>query len=176
MSTSTRDARTKAAARVVGNALKTAHITLTVTKFVDVLTSEDPRNQRNTECDMTPEKRPATVTKLAAAPGKAQTLQVRGGGATFAFWVKSKDRKYSYYPIGIAFRRRNNRGPDNDKNDTLGRRNFSFASMHLWGRTLYITDSFRDCGQGDRYKFSIIIQRQQDGAIGIIDPSIVHVI
>jgi hypothetical protein len=174
MKTSSKTARKKAAVKAVGNALNPAHVTLTVTKFVDVLTSEAPAHERNTECEMKVGTDQPRVAKATVQKGKPPVLRVTGGGATFRFWIGSKIRKETFYPLGIAFRRRNNRGRDNDKKDTLGRKNFSFASMHLWGRAMYITDSFKDCGSNDRYKFSVIIQRQHDGAIGIIDPDLEH--
>ena len=174
MKTSPKTIRKKFAAKAVGNALKTAIVKLTVSKFVDVLSSEAPHNERNTECVMDVDTGQPRVAKALVPQGKPQTLKVKGGGATFCFQIRSKDRKHQYFPLGIAFRRRINRGYDNDKDDILGRRNFSFASMHLFGRSLYITDSFKDCGSSDRYKFSVIIQRQHDGAIGIIDPGIEH--
>lgn len=174
MKTSSNTFRKRAAVKAVGSALKPAVIKLTVSKFVDVLRSEESENKRNTDYEMTVDPAQPRVAKGVGPKGKLSALRVKGGGATFCFQIRSKDRKHQYFPLGIAFRRRNNRGPDNDKEDILGRRNFSFASMHLFGRSLFITDSFKDCGQGDRYKFSVIIQRQHDGAIGIIDPDIIH--
>ena len=174
MSIPPKTAKARKAATTVGKALRITNVTVLVTKFVDVLTSEAPQNERNTDYQFVPPKNRSDGGKLSISPDKLQILPVKGGGATFCFRIRSKNRSHTYYPLGIAFRRRNNRGRDNDKGDILGRKNFSFASMHLWGRSLYITDNFKDCGQGDRYKFSIIIQRQHDAAIGIIDPDLVH--
>jgi hypothetical protein len=151
---------------------QTANVTLTVSKFVDVLTSEEPPGERNTECEMQAEPNHPQVTMTKGSKGAAPTLKVKGNGATICFQIKSKNPRHKYFPLGIAFRRRTNRGPNDNRDDILGRKDFSFGSMHLFGRSLYITDHFRNCGAGRRYKFSVLIQREHDGAIGIIDPGI----
>lgn len=151
---------------------KAANVTLTVAKFVDVLASEEPHGKRNTECEMRVDLNHPHIRMDKGSKGEAPVLKVKGGGATICFQIKSKNPKHKYFPLGIAFRRRTNRGRNNDKNEILGRKDFSFGSMHLFGRSLYITDHFKNCGAGRRYKFSVIIQRQHDGAIGIIDPGI----
>jgi hypothetical protein len=153
---------------------KTANVTLTVSKFVDVLTSEEPHGKRNTECEMKAEPNHPQVTMDPGSKGTTPTLKVKGGSTTVCFQIKSKNPRNKYFPLGIAFRRRTNRGSNDSRDDILGRKDFSFGSMHLFGRSLYITDHFKNCGPGRRYKFSVIIQRQHDGAIGIIDPDIVH--
>jgi len=151
---------------------KPANITLTVVKFVDVLSSEAPAGARNTECEMTVEANHPQVTGNGTTKGKSASVTVKGGSATLCFQIKSRSRKHQYYPLGIAFRRRTTRGQPVSEAEILGRKDFSFGSVHLFGRSLYITDHFKDCGPRCRYKFSVIIQRQHDGAIGIIDPGI----
>lgn len=151
---------------------KPANVTLTVSKFVDVLASEEPQGKRNTECEMKAEPNHPHVTMGKGSKSQAPALKVKGGSATICFQIKSKNPRHHYYPLGIAFRRQTSRGLTNDRDDVLGRKDFSFGSMHLFGRSLYITDHFKNCGAGRRYKFSVIIQRQHDGAIGIIDPGI----
>lgn len=154
----------------------TAHITLTVKKsgFKDVLTSSAPRNERGTDHSMKAALPHPRVRHIPTVGGQSGTLKVKRTGVTLCFTIKAENPKHKYYPLGIAFVRRNNRGRDNDEDDVLGRKNFSFGKMHLFGRSLYITDNFRDVGPADRYKFSVIIQREHDGAIGIIDPPVEH--
>jgi hypothetical protein len=176
MSNKRKSGRSKTAIRTVEKALKLVTVTLTVSpsKFVDVLTSNARAHRRSTQCDITADPQQAQATLSKAEKGHPPTLTLKGGGATLCFQIASKDPKVQYYPLGIAFRRRKSPVPDNDPDDLLGRKNFSFGTMHLFGRSLYITDHFKDCGPGDRYKFSVIIQRQHDGAIGIIDPPLDH--
>lgn len=173
MNTQPKSAKPQVAAMIPKNALKPVKVTLTVTKFVDVLKSRARGGARNTKCKMKIANHPdAWMTK--GIKGGPPRLNIAKGGATICFWIKSADPGYNYFPLGIAFKRWKDSAPRNKKKDTLGRTNFSFASMHLYGRSLYITDNFNDCGADDRYKFSVIIQRQHDGAIGIIDPPLDH--
>jgi hypothetical protein len=176
MSTARKSVRSKAAVKTVERALKLVNVTLTISpsQFIDVLTSNARAHRRSTKCVMTVDPHQAQLTLAKTEKGRPPALKLKGGGATFCFQIASKDPKVQYYPLGIAFRRRRSPVPDNDPDDILGRKNFSFGTMHLFGRSLYITDHFKDCGPGDRYKFSLIIQRQHDGAIGIIDPPIDH--
>ena len=149
------------------------HVTLTVTKFVDVLTSEAQEGARGTLCDLHMEKHPR-VAATAQAKGKPAALLVYGGGATFCFDLRSKIRGESFLPVGIAFRRQPHPAPGAAPADPLARDTFSYASLHLAGRQLKITDHFRQGGPRIRYKFSVIIQRRHDGALGIIDPDIIN--
>jgi hypothetical protein len=96
-------------------------------------------------------------------------LRVKFPGATIRFTVKSDE----YYPVGIAFWLREGVAKPNDE-QSLGLSNFDPSRIRRLGHVLYITDTFKDEKPYDRYKFSVIIQRASDGAIGIIDPGIVH--
>ena len=40
--------------------------------------------------------------------------------------------------------------------------------------SIFVTDSFKDGHNDDAYEFSIMIQQKSSGAIGIIDPPIIH--
>ncbi len=158
-----------------GTALRPVHVDLTVGHFVDVLTTELPHDKRSTSID-SPKLSGghSNVSMAKTKKGRIGAIRVTGSGAIFCFHIKSRNRHHSYVPVGIAFRRRISRTTDNDREDVLGRKNFSPESLHIDGHTLYITDNFKDCGENDRYKFSIIIQRRRDAAIGIIDPDLIH--
>lgn len=56
----------------------------------------------------------------------------------------------------------------------LGILNFAQLKIRPDEHSLQLADHFKVKGRDDRYKFSVIIQRVQDGTVGIIDPGIVH--
>ncbi|HTX64421.1 MAG TPA: hypothetical protein VMD31_01500 [Opitutaceae bacterium] len=169
-------AKTQASRRAAINAQKFGqplHVTLTVTKFVDVLASEAHEGARGTLYDMLVDKHPRAVPG-APVKGKLTTFQIYGGEATICFEVKSKVRGEQFLPVGIAFRRQPHPASGGAPADPLARDTFSYASLHMSGRQLKITDHFRQGGPRIRYKFSVIIQRRHDGALGIIDPDIIN--
>lgn len=98
-----------------------------------------------------------------------QVLHIRRPGAQLLFKVKSRKKGEILIPLGIAFWRL--RGSRKDRAALV---NFKDATILRKGSCLYATDSFKDTGKPDKYKFSIMIQRLNDGAIGIIDPPIEH--
>jgi hypothetical protein len=154
------------------SALPTATLTLTVGKFVDVLASTAPAHRRNTECTVEMTTGHPRVVMGADGQKKLPSIKVKGGKARLCFKLKSKNPEHRYFPLGIAFLRRGKINASDAISDVLGRDDFSFDSVRLSRRSLFITDSFKDCGPHGSYKFSVIIQREHDGAIGIIDPGI----
>lgn len=188
--------------REIINALKTAEVTLVVTKFKDVLKlAELPEIHRTlvtfpinpaafrthrekfTKSLSTLGQNQGTEHEMSVEPhsrvsirkNKPLTLRIRPGGATihFAIVTPSGGAK-AYYPVGIAFVRNSKPGYHRKDKDRIGRLNFLQSQIRPEGNCLYITDSFKDETHDDRYKFSVIIQRVRDGAIGIIDPGIDH--
>lgn len=146
-------------------ALKPAEVTLTVTGFKDVLASNTSAESRNTAAGMFVSPHP----RVYQDPDKPDTLRIKPKGATIRFTIKPDD----YFPIGIAFQLVSG-VPDPDTLDRLGTLNFEQAQMPRTPHTLCITDSFKDEDGDNRYKFSVIVQRASDCAIGIIDPGIEH--
>lgn len=140
-------------------------VILTVTRFYDLLSRKSSRDGVVTPHTMKLARRDARVRlegdKLyVAPPGAAIRFAVVGG---------SGDRQ-RYYPLGIAFVRK---GASKSDEQRLGFLNFPQRETRAEGRTLTIVDTYRD-RLDVRYKFSIYIQRAADGAIGIIDPEIIH--
>jgi len=152
--------------RVSARKIKAVEVTITVTKFRDVLGKEPARGGRNTEYTM--ELRRADPRAYI----KGEDLYVKRPGAPIRFTLASgSGDKASYYCAGITFVREGDRN-ESDR-QRLGFLNFPQRATRAEGRTLTILDSYRDRTKV-RYKFSVILQRGSDGKIGIIDPGIVH--
>jgi hypothetical protein len=146
---------------------KPVEVSIAVTKFRDVLADETPRGGRDTEYAMKLRKRDPR------AYIKGDNIYVLRPGTTLRFTLAlAADRKETFYPAGITFVREGER--TNSDRLRLGLINFPQSLTRLDGRTLSITDSYRDRARGVRYKFSILVQRGSDGKMGIIDPGIVH--
>jgi len=142
-------------------------VTIAVTKFKDVLASDAPRNGCGTEYTM------KLARKDPRAVIKGDDIYIKRPGAPIRFTITSSAAgKQNYYPVGIAFVREGDRSKSDEQR--LGMLNFPESETHVKGRTLVITDSYKDDARYVRYKFSVIIQRGADGKLGIIDPGIVH--
>ena len=156
-----------------------AEVVLDVTGFQDVLapgllTVKKPvllknslRSGRGTTATMTMN---GTYDHVWIDDTKPNTLVIQRPGATVRFTVTPD----GYYPVGIAFLLLAGvANPDDEQR--LGLLNFDQSKIRRFGHVLYFTDVFLDKNADHRYKFSVIIQRASDGALGIIDPEIVHV-
>lgn len=100
-------------------------------------------------------------------------IHVRAPGATIWFIVvSSRDDKENYFPAGITFVRESDRNTSDV--ERLGLLNFPQKKTQIIEKTISITDTYRDRKEEIKYKFSVIIQRGSDGAIGVIDPGIAH--
>ena len=142
-------------------------MTVTVTKFKDVLATDAARGGRGTEYAIKLAKRdPRAVIK-------GDDIYVKRPGAALRFTIASSlSDKNRYYPVGIAFVRE---AEDNSSDELrLGLQNFPQKDIRLEGRAILINDSYTDAAKYVRYKFSVPIQRGADGKIGIIDPGIIH--
>jgi hypothetical protein len=103
-------------------------------------------------------------------PKDRELLHVEPKGATLLFKITPDD----YCPIGIAFSRWGNRKLTADDEKRLRTLNFAQMKIRPDERTLQVTDHFRAIGRDARYKFSVVIMRVKDGAVGIIDPGVVN--
>ena len=165
--------QSKIAARVnaqIEKALKPAEVILTVnpSKFRNIFRVKGSGKSRNTvaKMKMTIKHHP----RVQIYPKFPDSLVIRPKGATIRFTIQPRNQ---YSPIGIAFNKIKGR-PHRKQRDRIGSLNFQTSQMPRDRHTLLITDSFKDKEQDDHYKFSVIIQRMKDGAIGIIDPDIIH--
>jgi hypothetical protein len=148
-----------------------APITLTVTDFRDVENTAEEERGTVHRMELEVDKHP----RVSRDPNDASTLKIRKGDARLRFTIKSedkRDKKATFYPVGIAFRLRG--AGDGKKLDRIGRATFWRKPLTFDGRSLTVYDDFSDVGPRKNFKFSVIIQRDTDGAIGIIDPGIEH--
>ncbi len=102
---------------------------------------------------------------------KNDILVVKAPGAVIRLTIAAPAKeKMKYYPAGITFVRENSETLGEALR--LGRPDLLQRKIVIDGQTLTFTDRFKK-GAGDvLYKFSVILQRGSDGAIGIIDPGI----
>lgn len=141
-----------------------AEVVITVTEFRPVL-SPELRGARDTGYTMKM-KRPHPRVSL-----KDDTLFVDAPGAAIRLTIASSPKdKVNYYPAGITFVREANRSGSDAL--LLGQKEFLQRKIIIDGQTLTFTNRFKKSKDSVRYKFSVIIQRGVDGAIGIIDPGI----
>lgn len=145
-------------------------VIISVTEFRDVLTSTKPRTRelsgRETDYCM------ALKKEDPRAYINGSCLYVKRPGAPIEFSLVAGDgEKEKYFPVGITFVRHAEQNEDDE--ERLGLWNFRQDGTHAKRHTLSVVDSYSD-KKSARYKFSVIIQRGSDGAIGIIDPDIIH--
>jgi hypothetical protein len=153
-------------AKVAPKATIPAEFIITVTEFRPVL-SPELREARDTSYTIRM-KRPHRRVSL-----KDDTIIVKAPGATIRLTVASvPDDKVKYYPAGITFVREESKCLS--EAELLGRKNFQQRRIVIDGQTLTFTDRFEKGKDKVLYKFSVIVQRGFDGAIGIIDPGIEH--
>ena len=140
----------------------------------------DSANNRNTKARIDPMNPKHPCVRL----GKDGKIHIKPKGATIQFDVESSDPdRDDFYPVGVAFKmlrgaeRKLDASPPN-KRAAIRKRltdlNFSQSETGCDGHKLSFTDEFKDNECDDWYEFSVIIQRARDGAIGVIDPDIIH--
>jgi hypothetical protein len=166
---------------LLAQALSPACFTLIVNpnNFHDVLTCKAGANRRSTSALVVP----ANPNHPCVKYYKDRKIHLRIKGATIQFVIKSSDPNEDYYPVGVAFKMLKGAEPELMKvprgaRAKIERRltdlNFSQSKIGCDKHKLTFTDEFRDKGHDARYEFSVVIQRKCDGAIGIIDPDIIH--
>jgi hypothetical protein len=160
-------------------ALDPANVTFRVIHFQDVLkpvrpamkgTSSGTRPPHNAQCTTHRMFMPKKHPQVKIDPKDRETLRVKPKGATLLFTITPDE----YCPVGITFSMGGKRKPTVNDQKRLGILNFAQLKIRPDERSLQVTDHFKAIGKDDRYKFSMIIQRVKDGAIGIIDPGIVN--
>lgn len=103
------------------------------------------------------------------------TIKKGSGPVTLRFKIVDAKTDDVYQPLGIAFKvERSTKAPSTSEANMIGENNFPLDRMHIYGNDLYITDLALPEVRELKYKFSVIIQRERDAKIGIIDPRIEH--
>ena len=165
--------------------LTTVDITLTVTRFRNLL-EPAAGSAPLTDFIMTgPEEGNGRLKmgdyQKGAPAGARYTLRVQRPGVVLRFTIAARADGERYLPVGIAFERGDGTAPtavpvvtgNHGKTDT------PFSDLEIKGATIQVLD--RPLGgvpaKGETtpprrvtYKFSVFIQRQSDGALGLIDP------
>jgi hypothetical protein len=161
------------------NRLDTANVTLYVRRFRDVFAKDPPVTRKVSPGEPPPHFDRGTLHRMwmpkqrhpqvYIKSNQPDTLHIKSKGATIRLTV----RPARYYPVGIAFKLLKG-VPNPNAHARIGFLNFEQSRTPRDPQSLFITDHFKDKGSDDQYKFSVIIQRVSDGAIGIIDPPIIH--
>lgn len=151
-------------ATVAASAISPAEVIITVTEFRPVLSSKI-RGARDTAYTMRLKKAHRHVSL------KDDTICVEAPGATIRLTIASAaGDKVTYYPAGITFVREDGKCLGEDL--LLGRTHLPQRRIVIDGQALTFTNRFKKGKDTVEYKFSVIIQRGADGAVGIIDPGI----
>ena len=114
--------------------------------------------------------------ELIETAGRLEERADTSGRKIAILWNRSASIRFNilepqrYVPIGIAFRRRKEDGSFGY--DAIAREIFDVESVNLSANSIRIRAEFPPQSRGLYVKFSIVIQRTEDGAIGIIDPGI----
>ena len=141
-----------------------AEVTFSVVKFRPVTVA----NQGTQYTDATMTLAPHPLVSVTGSEADA-TLHPTAP-VDFEIKIVSFDSKETYIPLGIVFEQK---APSTGaKTDPRG--NINFAPACLNGSTLLVHDHFVRKGPEYNYEFFVVIQRGSDGAIGLIDPAIVH--
>jgi len=160
-------------------ALDPAHVTLHVIRFQDVL-HPDPQAMKkissgkhplkNAQCTPHWMSMPKKHPQVRIDPKNHELLRIKPKGATLLFRITPDE----YCPVGITFSMWGKRKPTADDQKRLRTLNFAQMKIRPDERSLQVTDYFKAIGRDARYKFSVVILRVKDGAIGIIDPGAVN--
>jgi hypothetical protein len=150
--------------QVLRAASGTPNVVFTVTKFHAIGEAGNPKTrfymalaQHNDRVSLSPARNPTTIEVRKDGP-----LNIR-------FTIKGNSAADLYVPVGVTFNlnpKKSGQGKDPDKN---------FPSQYLShsGASLNFMDAY--LGDGDLYDFYVVIRRQSDRRLGIIDPGIQHV-
>lgn len=165
--------------------LETIDVTLTVTRFQSVLDATG--GSALTDFTMSgPEEGNARLKvgdfQKSSPPGMRHTLRVQRPGVVFRLTVAADGADgESYLPVGISFERADQTEPValSCTTETRNKSDSPFSGLEINGSTVQFIDrplsNVRAKGEEApprrvTYKFSVFIQRQRDGALGLIDP------
>jgi hypothetical protein len=139
-------------------ATATASVTLRVTEFQPL--------PAPTGYALTLGAAPSHVTQTTHDQPNDQ-LHVKHGAVKLRFEITSGDSE-TYFPAGITFQHERTQAAAG-----CGASDSPFSAMKVDGTLLEVTDTVINApATRDTYKFSVLIQRARDGALGIIDPFI----
>lgn len=141
-----------------------AEVTFSVVKFRPVTVAN--QGTQYTDATMTLTPHPLVSVTGSAADATLHPF----APVDFEIKIVSVDSKETYVPLGIVFEQKS--PSSGAKTDPRGNINFAPASLN--GSTLLVHDHFARKGPEYNYEFFVVIQRGSDGAIGVIDPIIVH--
>ena len=161
---------------------KKVDVTLTVTKFCDILAGRLRKGSLAGHAIAVAKNKSNVVLKTGFYQLNVKgTIRVPRPGAILRFNIKAQKKGTTYRPVGIAFARADKTRPMGvhwSTNRTIGRHT-PFSGFQTDGRTMQITDLPLKRGNQHAspknyttYKFSVYIQRESDGRIGVIDPYI----
>ena len=156
---------------VVETAPGTAIVNVVVTKFYGLTETTAPF--------------PLTHCKLSMAKPNLSCVEIvdnsvmvtrKGAPVSFQYKISGTATDDTYYPIEISFCPKKKKGeekPDvSTKSEKVARKKFSTDAMHIYGSSLFFTDSY--CADADKlgYRFCLIVQSVKTGEVGVIDPGI----
>jgi len=155
-------------------AIGTALVTFTVTDFKGILPDDGNWSIFNSSGNRLV-KHSIALVKHDRVKLKGNKFVVGGHGpVTFRFRIEDSKAETVFYPVGITFKLKKT-GGDRDVMDPCARRYFSNNTMHIFGSDMYFTYNYKDLeGQTANYQCYVVIQRDSDGSMGIIDPGIGH--
>jgi hypothetical protein len=156
--------------------------TLTVTDFKNVLdTTETNRGTRFTMKPTGP-RNPLvglTLYKTGKLKGCVKTIKVGTGVVALRFQVEAARKDSNHYcPVGLAFMRKTQKGTGKLGGAVVNPKVFPPHELVLdeENRAVSVTADFsgRTIADKGHYEFYLFIQRESDGALGIIDPPLDH--
>ena len=170
-----------------GPALATIDVTLTVTRFQNLL---EPGAAAAPLCDFEMKGPDDGNGRLkvgdfqkGSPAGARHTLRVQRPGVMLRFTIEPGPEGERYLPVGISFERADRTLPmavpwSSDARAPAGS---PFSGLTIEGPTIRVLDQPIGgvLANGEvtpprrvTYKFSVFVQRQRDGALGVIDPGI----
>lgn len=174
-------------ARPAAAALSTVDVTLTVTRFQSLLESAGT-NAPLSDFEMSgPEDGNGRLKvgdyQKGSPPGARHTLRVQRPGVLLRFTIAPGSDGERYHPVGISFERADRTAPvavpwTTGAHSPAGS---PFSGLTIEGATIQVIDrplgGVPAAGEANpprrvTYKFSVFVQRERDGALGLIDPGI----
>ena len=160
--------------KVVESAPGTASVIVTVTDFHAVTDTHIPYPL--TDCKLAMESKNSRVKVVKNGLKISQ-----GGPIGIHYKITGKEADDIYYPIGISFcpteTTKKGKHPSASVGTaaaTLARKNFSQDDVHIYGTSLFFTDSCCVAAEQQGYRFCLIVQSVKNAEVGVIDPAITN--